>query len=720
MGAILAIDQRKAFDSVFHGYMNEVYQFFGFGPNFIKLLETIGNNRTARIIFDSNKYSSEIALDRGFAQGNSPSPKKYNIGEQILIFRLEFDPSIIGVYNSFLIPRTVVDNETLFPIIEQASRTGLVVEEELKETKRRTSAFADDTSGAFLRTAENLGKVKDILFDFGQVSGLETNVEKTSLMPIGMLNIPLEQEILDLGFEIVDSFKCLGMTINNRASSLESHFDEKIVKIRQLIGNWSRFNLTLPGRIAISKTMLISQIGYIGCIVTPTQQQLNILQSLIDNYVKSSIVIANDRLYMKPSDGGLGLINLNSYIAALQCSWVKRCTIVINDSWRWTLAVSCNFHLDLLRADNIDKDLFPITHNIAASFSKLQTEFWKLHENFLNAPLVDNFFFLRTAPERRQPVRGCVDRNLLGRDFYDRNKDQLRSLRMSCMLRGGGVVSQELLIRTTGLAFTQATYMHLSTAAAFAFTKYANKSGSNGTSLPLNWLLQKVKKGSKRFRTIIEKGNYANNDISGLRVVKTFFSIISCPVQENNRLKAMHGCWNWSFLGNKIRMFCFQFFNNSLSIGARLQARYAAGGVIIDDRCTFCVKSGSLVPGRETFIHLFYDCPYLTLLRSQYISIYLTNCNDDVSKKLGCIAGCITVGTAADNFFVLMSSIFFNFTVWQWKLKKTVIPSIATVTAEIDNHFDNAILCSNAVRNLAINSRIPVCRRWRERTNWRG
>ena len=393
MGAILSIDQRKAFDSVSHGYMNEVYKFFCFGPNFIKLLETIGNNRTARIIFDSNKYSNEIALERGFAQGNSPSPKKYNIGEQILIFRLEFDPNIIGVYNSFLIPRTVVDDVTHFPLVEQASRTGLTVEEELKETKRRTNAFADDTSGAFHRSAENLGRVKDILFDFGQISGLETNVEKTALMPIGMLDSPVEQDILDLGFEIVDSFKCLGLTINNKASSLERHFDEKIVKIRQLIGNWSRFNLSLPGRIAISKTMLISQIGYIGCIVTPTQQQLNVLQSLIDGYAKAGIVIANDRLYLKPADGGLGLINLNSYIAALQCSWVKRCSIVINDSWRWTLAASCNFHLDLVRADNINKELFPVSHNIATSFSKLQTEFWKLHGNFLNAPLVDNIFF---------------------------------------------------------------------------------------------------------------------------------------------------------------------------------------------------------------------------------------------------------------------------------------------------------------------------------------
>ncbi len=107
-GAILSIDQKKAFDSVYHGYMREVYRFFGFRPDFIKLLETIGINRTARIIFCDNQYSGEISLERGFAQGNSPSPKKYNIGEQILIFRLEFDPAVAGVYNNFLIPRSVI------------------------------------------------------------------------------------------------------------------------------------------------------------------------------------------------------------------------------------------------------------------------------------------------------------------------------------------------------------------------------------------------------------------------------------------------------------------------------------------------------------------------------------------------------------------------------------------------------------------------------------
>ncbi len=40
---IVSIDQAKAFDTVSHKFMHEVYKFFGLGPNFIQTLETLGN-----------------------------------------------------------------------------------------------------------------------------------------------------------------------------------------------------------------------------------------------------------------------------------------------------------------------------------------------------------------------------------------------------------------------------------------------------------------------------------------------------------------------------------------------------------------------------------------------------------------------------------------------------------------------------------------------------
>ncbi len=71
------------------------------------------------------------------------------------------------------------------PDMDKARNKGLQVDGELCQNNRRADAFADDTSGFFARQAANLQRVKNILIEFGRISGLETNIEKTTLMPIG-------------------------------------------------------------------------------------------------------------------------------------------------------------------------------------------------------------------------------------------------------------------------------------------------------------------------------------------------------------------------------------------------------------------------------------------------------------------------------------------------------------------------------------------------------
>jgi hypothetical protein len=120
------------------------------------------------------------------------------------------------------------------------------------------------------------------------------------------------------------------------------------------------------------------------------------------------------------------------------------------------------------------------------------------------APVTDNSFFLRSQSERRARNVGIMDRNFFGGHFYDQNKEALRDLRMNNLIRNGRVVSHDLLIRTTGIDFP-AHYLNLQTACHFAIQKYSNKNGSNGTALPLNCLFQSVKRGSRRFRLVIER-----------------------------------------------------------------------------------------------------------------------------------------------------------------------------------------------------------------------
>jgi hypothetical protein len=96
-GFMLAIDQAKAFDTVSHKFILEVYKFFGFGERFIDLLKITTMGRNACILLEGGKLSKSFPLKTGFTQGNAPSPLQFNFCEQIFIFKLEYCSQIRSI-----------------------------------------------------------------------------------------------------------------------------------------------------------------------------------------------------------------------------------------------------------------------------------------------------------------------------------------------------------------------------------------------------------------------------------------------------------------------------------------------------------------------------------------------------------------------------------------------------------------------------------------------
>ncbi len=90
-GALLSVDIKKDFDRTSHLCLQQVYQFFKFGPNFIRWLNLIRTNRKACIIPGNGIYSEFFYMERGNAQGDTTSPYIFNLGFQILLLRLTFD-----------------------------------------------------------------------------------------------------------------------------------------------------------------------------------------------------------------------------------------------------------------------------------------------------------------------------------------------------------------------------------------------------------------------------------------------------------------------------------------------------------------------------------------------------------------------------------------------------------------------------------------------------
>ena len=204
---LLALDQRKAFDSVRHDFMREVYKFLGIGPAFSSLLNLITSGRNALILLDDNSLSRQFALETGAPQGNAPSPLQYNFCEQIALIKIELDPRIASVYNHMLAPRI----GALFPVAgapdllerpDPAPRPGPVpapvpLQDPVRarvhdpfalESNRETDkveSFADDKTATFRATREGLAAICEILEIFASFSGLRCNMEKSVIMYVG-------------------------------------------------------------------------------------------------------------------------------------------------------------------------------------------------------------------------------------------------------------------------------------------------------------------------------------------------------------------------------------------------------------------------------------------------------------------------------------------------------------------------------------------------------
>jgi hypothetical protein len=151
-------------------------------------------------------------------------------------------------------------------------------------------------------------------------------------MPVGGINdLPFDNTT---GFLVTNKIKLLGMEIDDKLDCLINVHQKTVEKIINITEFWSRFWLSLPGRINIVKTLCLSQINYLGCIIPPTADQLKTINQRLENFVKAKLSISRERMYGSISQGGLGLIDVSSFIKAQHVLWIKRSIGNASDNWR--------------------------------------------------------------------------------------------------------------------------------------------------------------------------------------------------------------------------------------------------------------------------------------------------------------------------------------------------------------------------------------------------
>ena len=688
-GMLISIDQKKAFDSILHSYCNDAFAFFGFGENFIHMMNTLSTGRTARIILDNGKLSRPITLERGRPQGDSPSPRQYNIGEQVLLLKIDLDPRLTSVFST--------------PCLEKISG-------ELFYPNCKSEAFADDTNTILRQVFEVAQSLVTILNDFETISGLGCNIEKSAIMFIGPRNEAEIARITDLGFMIVDQVKILGFDVDSTGLNVNSNFDNVYNKIIAIANTWRQFGLSLLGRIAISKTFLISQINYVGAIATPSVDQLSRLQSIIDNFVLGGIPMAKDRLYSRPNKGGLGLLSVENMIKSSQCLWLSRIELGgYIDTWRISAMADHNFSILNFRFQEDRHTSNPVVHTLGCSWSGFFQKFWNINHNFLSAPLISNPFFSRGKDENGRFDPGPVNGTVIGHLSLKVNSSKWLSVKFKDGLLDGRVRNFNEMTESFGIIFNFNTYLGIRRAVIHGLTARAAKN-SDLTTVEVEHFIRKNKKGAKRYRKILE--HLSSSIVRGSNVTNKYCELIDIDrisLEEGGRIL---GTWNLSFLPLNIRNFSFQLFNNSLPIGSRLVNRYRDHAAEINESCTFCCISKTGVPYRETFFHLFFECPSVSGTIANFVAKYVSNSlnHRDIVKFI--FTG--IEGTEKHELVDRVINVLFLYEIWCCKTHRK-IPSFTTIEFNMHNHFDILVENNSRFKNSVLKNNNKWCRLWRQK-----
>ena len=726
---VLSLDQRKAFDSVQHDFMMEAYKFFGIGNKFAKMLNLITAGRNATIRFDDGSVSRQFPLETGAPQGNSPSPLQYNLCEQIAIIKIELDPRIASVYNHFLIPPLLpalaelrepgeAGRQIPDPLFQQRPVPVLVLNapavipnrnlqdpfryESNRETDK-VESFADDKTVTFLANELGLQTVVNILEQFYNISGLKCNMEKSCIMYIGS-DDPAPDFLAQFDFEPVDSIKILGMNINNKVDNLQDCHTSTVEKVTKIINFWSRFYLSLPGRINIAKTLILSQISYLGCIITPKPETLKNLKTQINNFIIGRLNIAKDRVCRPTELGGLGMIDLDEFITAQQISWFKRAHTSTRDNWRVDLKRIGHGNVLIIGKIDILAERFPIFIFLCESLEKFLKFFYSTNENFSKSFLLNNPLINISIHDNR-----LLNWEFLARTFQAQDLSRLCRVGLDSISSNGRLLSLDEISANTGLNLNLMSYLRLQTAFHTTRKQWGGNRYSDGSAITIENFLTRFRKGSRPIRNILSGKKNSSIKVADIRNIKTLTELINATPTGDKEIKKILSFWGLSFLPMNLREFSFKFFNNSLGLNQRI-AHFVGGQ---GQGCTFCtiVNNGPILP--ESFIHFFFDCETTSRIREWFQQTFIpeivfTSRNAELKFWF---YGIIPNQGENSNCFILTLVQCFFYSLWRFKLQKRC-PVRSSFQLEIFYTLEKIVLASNLIREHMTFVDLYLCRNW--------
>ena len=290
-GAIICIDQEKAFDRVSHKFLFQILEKIGIEGSFLNIIKSMYSNATCQVNVNG-KLTKKIDIQRSVRQGCPLSMLLYVISAFLINKNIEKCKTVKGF-------KTKQGNEI------------------------KMLSYADDTT-CFITKKDSLYKIFDILALHEKASEAKVNSEKTEILLLGnwkdkppdfkKYNDCIKNEVKILG--------CI-FTAEKKVTS-KRNWEIKVEKITTAIEQEKDRNLSLFGKILLANSLVLSKLWHVGIILEINDKYICEIHKRLNTWFRGQRKRNVISLLQKPvSEGGAGLINIKQRLQVIKLRGLK-------------------------------------------------------------------------------------------------------------------------------------------------------------------------------------------------------------------------------------------------------------------------------------------------------------------------------------------------------------------------------------------------------------
>ncbi|CAI5470727.1 unnamed protein product [Closterium sp. Yama58-4] len=305
---LLMVDIQKAYDTVARPYLFETMGKLGIPDEFIRWTEGLHHGSGTRVAING-WLGERVEMQRGVRQGCPLAP-------YLFLCALE-------------------------PLCCKIKEKGLGVSAEGAEVLSYVG-YADDAT-LILKGVEQLKEAEKILEQFGELSGLKTNKDKSVVMPLGRNKGKRDaQGVYFKWAEDGVPERLLGIWITPEGDPGRS-WEKAWERGKAELVKWESHHLLTAARVTVINAYIMPIFIFQAQIYPPPEELWKRIRKTCDNYVSSGqatseklfVLWCGELARLPKKDGGLGLVDPKARIDSMAIRMVGKLVLEQNATKRW-------------------------------------------------------------------------------------------------------------------------------------------------------------------------------------------------------------------------------------------------------------------------------------------------------------------------------------------------------------------------------------------------